>query len=93
MVAVQQIEGSLLSPRIMSREVDLHPALVIFSLLVGAEAAGLVGMLVAIPVAAIGKALFAHYMARAEAASDMGAAPPPPETGSPHLVKAEAPRR
>lgn len=61
MVVVQQIEGTLLSPRIMSREVDLHPALVIFSLLAGAELAGLVGMLVAIPVAATAKALFVHY--------------------------------
>lgn len=61
MIGIQQVEGSVLSPRIMSSEVDLHPALVIFSLLVGAELAGLLGMLVAIPVAATGKALFVHY--------------------------------
>ncbi len=67
MVAVQQVDGNLLGPRIMSREVDLHPALVIFSLLVGAELAGLLGMLVAIPIAATAKALFAHYLGRAEA--------------------------
>jgi predicted PurR-regulated permease PerM len=66
MIIVQQVEGNVLSPRIMSREVDLHPALVIFSLLVGAELAGVLGMLVAIPVAATGKALFAHYVGRAE---------------------------
>jgi predicted PurR-regulated permease PerM len=64
MVAVQQVEGNLLSPKIMSEQVDLHPALVIFSLLVGAELGGLVGMLVAIPIAATGKALFVYYFER-----------------------------
>jgi predicted PurR-regulated permease PerM len=73
MVVVQQVDGSVLGPRIMSREVDLHPALVIFSLLVGAEVAGLLGMLVAIPVAATGKALFAHYFGRTAEST----APPP----------------
>jgi predicted PurR-regulated permease PerM len=64
MVAVQQVEGNLLSPKIMSEQVDLHPALVIFSLLVGAELGGLLGMLVAIPIAATGKALFVYYFER-----------------------------
>jgi predicted PurR-regulated permease PerM len=81
MFGVQQVGGNVLSPRIMSREVDLHPALVIFSLLVGAEVAGLLGMLVAIPVAATGKALFAHYVGRAEAQRQV--VEPPPPSGAP----------
>lgn len=76
MIVVQQVDGNLLGPRIMSREVDLHPALVIFSLLVGAELAGLLGMLVAIPVAATGKAIFSHYVRASAERADADAAPP-----------------
>ncbi len=64
MVGVQQVEGNVLSPKIMSDQVDLHPALVIFSLLAGAELGGLLGMLVSIPLAATGKALFVYYYER-----------------------------
>lgn len=58
---VQQIEGLFLAPRVMSGQVDLHPVLVIFSLLVGATLGGLVGMLLSIPVAAVAKGLFVYY--------------------------------
>jgi predicted PurR-regulated permease PerM len=75
-VAVQQIEGLFLAPRIMSEQVDLHPVLVIFSLLMGAALAGLPGMLLAIPVAATAKGLFVYYFekhTREELASEEGA--------------------
>ncbi len=50
---IQQVEGSLLSPKIMSEEVGLHPVIVIFALLAGGELLGIIGMLLAVPVAAI----------------------------------------
>ncbi|MHB1452287.1 MAG: AI-2E family transporter, partial [Coriobacteriia bacterium] len=48
-------------PRVMSENVDLHPLLVIFSLLAGSALFGLPGLLLGIPVAAIGKGLFVNY--------------------------------
>ncbi|MFW5981039.1 MAG: AI-2E family transporter, partial [bacterium] len=38
---IQQIESSLISPKIMSHELGMHPLLVLFSLLLGAELMGL----------------------------------------------------
>lgn len=63
-VAAQNITDSLVTPRVMSDQVDLHPILVILSLLVGATLFGIPGMLFAIPVAATGKGLFVYYYER-----------------------------
>ena len=50
-VVYQQLENHFISPVIMSRTVNLSPLLVLLSALVGVELAGLVGALLAIPVA------------------------------------------
>lgn len=50
---IQQLEGSVISPRIVGDSVGLHPAAVIFVLLVGGALWGLVGLLVAVPLAGI----------------------------------------
>lgn len=47
---VQSLEGNLFSPVIVGKSVHLHPILIMFSLIVGGELAGILGMLVAIPV-------------------------------------------
>ncbi len=52
-VVVQFIEGNFLSPKVVGERVGLHPAWVIFGLVVAAHFWGFVGMLVAIPVAAV----------------------------------------
>lgn len=58
---VQQTESLALQPRVMSRQVRIHPALVIASLTVGATFFGLAGMLLAVPVAAVLTVVFVHY--------------------------------
>jgi len=60
-VIAQNLTDTLITPRVMSDQVDLHPILVIFSLLVGGSLFGIPGMLFAIPVAATGKGLFVYY--------------------------------
>lgn len=60
-VVAQNVTDTLVTPRVMSEQVDLHPILVIFSLLVGGTLFGIPGMLFAIPVAATGKGLFVYY--------------------------------
>jgi predicted PurR-regulated permease PerM len=48
----QQVENYLLYPRIMKRSVDVSPAVTIIAVLVGASLMGIVGALLAIPIAA-----------------------------------------
>jgi predicted PurR-regulated permease PerM len=55
---VQQIDGNIINPRLMSNKVGLHPLWVVFALLAGGELGGLLGMLIAIPLAAILKIVF-----------------------------------
>jgi predicted PurR-regulated permease PerM len=50
-VLYQQLENHLLQPVIYGRTVELSPLAVLVSILVGAELAGIIGALAAIPVA------------------------------------------
>ncbi|MCK8818096.1 AI-2E family transporter [Natroniella sulfidigena] len=50
---IQQLEGNIISPKVMGDELGLHPVLIIFSLLAGGELFGIIGMLLAIPAIAI----------------------------------------
>lgn len=63
-VVAQNTVDALITPRVMSDQVDLHPTLVIFSLLVGGALFGFWGMVFSIPVAATAKALFVYYWER-----------------------------
>jgi len=48
----QFLEGNFITPRVMSGSVGLHPLWILFSLMAGNALLGVIGMLVAIPVAA-----------------------------------------
>ena len=50
---IQLIDNVLVSPLIVSRSVQIHPLLVILVLLTGSSLAGILGMLVAVPVFAV----------------------------------------
>lgn len=65
-VLVQQIESHLLQPFLMGRFVSLHPLAVIVAIAVGVLVAGIVGALVAVPLAACANAVVHHLAARAE---------------------------
>jgi predicted PurR-regulated permease PerM len=60
LTAVQQIDNHFISPNVMSWSVRLHAVTVMFSLTAGAALAGLFGMLVAVPIVAALKIVFAH---------------------------------
>jgi predicted PurR-regulated permease PerM len=59
-VAVQQIEGNLLHPFIMGRAVQLHPAVILFAITAGGVLAGVVGVFLAIPMAASLACIFGY---------------------------------
>ncbi|MFZ5639624.1 MAG: AI-2E family transporter [Bacillota bacterium] len=52
-LVVQQLENSIISPKILGESLGLHPLLVIFVLLAGGELYGIIGMLTAVPIVAI----------------------------------------
>ncbi len=60
-VAYQQFENFVIAPRVMRRAVDLSPATVIIALLVGGQLAGLIGALLALPLAALTKILLHEF--------------------------------
>jgi len=52
-LVVQQLEGNILVPRVMSKAVGLNPVIVIVAILVGAKLYGLLGVLLSVPLAAV----------------------------------------
>ena len=52
-VVVQQVEGNVLQPLIMGRQVELHPAVTLLAVTGGGAVAGIVGAFLAVPVAAV----------------------------------------
>ncbi|HEY7590953.1 MAG TPA: AI-2E family transporter [Candidatus Limnocylindrales bacterium] len=70
---VQQLENNLLVPKIQGDAVELHPSIVMFSLVVGGAIAGLLGAILALPVTAAGRNVFRYLFRRLS----------PPEPGAP----------
>jgi predicted PurR-regulated permease PerM len=49
---VQQVENNVLVPKIQGDAIEMHPALVMFAIVVGGALAGLLGAILALPIAA-----------------------------------------
>ncbi|MBU3111382.1 AI-2E family transporter [Clostridium lacusfryxellense] len=56
--ALQQIEGSILSPKIIGESISMHPLTVIFLLMIGGEAYGILGMILAVPLGVVIKVIY-----------------------------------
>ncbi|MBU6500728.1 MAG: AI-2E family transporter [Patescibacteria group bacterium] len=52
-LALQQFESNALVPILMRRTVGLHPVIVIVAILIGTEVGGFLGLLIAVPAAAV----------------------------------------
>lgn len=86
-IVYQQAENNLLQPIVYRRTVDVHPLIVIVAILIGAALIGVLGALVAIPVAAtvqiVVRDLWEHRPTHAEQVLELPdvepPAPPPPE--------------
>jgi predicted PurR-regulated permease PerM len=55
---LQQIEGNILSPKITGDSISMHPLIVILLLIIGGEAAGFLGMILAVPIGVIVKIVY-----------------------------------
>ena len=63
-LGIHQIEGHIVVPNVMGSALRLHPLLVIFGLLAGAELYGLAGVFVALPLLAVIRALWEFFSER-----------------------------
>jgi predicted PurR-regulated permease PerM len=70
-VAIQQVEGNLITPLIMEKTASLHPAVVIVAVTVLGSAFGFLGALLALPATVVAAALVEElWFRRLEGASD-----------------------
>jgi len=90
---IQQLENNLLVPKVLGDAVELHPAVLIVALVVGAALFGIGGAILAAPTVAAGRDLYRYAFQRLhdqppdaalERALGVKPAPPPP-------VKTDAP--
>lgn len=51
-IILQQIEATIISPKIIGDKLGMHPLLIVFALLAGGELMGIWGMLIAVPLTA-----------------------------------------
>ncbi|MCL2421482.1 MAG: AI-2E family transporter [Defluviitaleaceae bacterium] len=58
LLLIQQIDANIIQPRLMGESFALSPLLVIISITIGGAIAGILGMLVAIPIIAVLKDIF-----------------------------------
>ena len=56
-VIAQQVEGNLISPLVIGRRLDTHPATITIILMVAGNIAGVLGMILGVPVYAVTKTL------------------------------------
>jgi predicted PurR-regulated permease PerM len=61
---IQQLENNLLVPKIQGDAVELHPSAVMLALVIGGAIAGLLGAILALPVAAAGRDVFRYLFHR-----------------------------
>lgn len=58
---LQQLENHVILPRVMGKSVNLHPVIIIISLLIGGQFLGVLGMLLALPVTALLNIFMQHF--------------------------------
>jgi predicted PurR-regulated permease PerM len=63
-LGIQQIEGHVVVPKVMGSALRLHPLLVIFGMLAGAEIYGVLGVFLALPLLAVLRALWEFFAER-----------------------------
>jgi predicted PurR-regulated permease PerM len=97
-IAYQQLENYVIAPRVLKSTVELGAAAVLIAGLIGATVLGLVGALMAIPVAAafnvlLNERLVAHETAAAAAGAGPGAAVPAAAAAATEVRGSEPPDR
>jgi predicted PurR-regulated permease PerM len=66
-VLMNGVFDNFITPRVLGRQVGLHPVFIILALLLGAQVWGILGMLVAVPVAACFQLVLVHLVPKLSA--------------------------
>lgn len=92
-IGIHFIEANLLNPKIIGTAAKIHPVLVIFSLILGESAYGLVGALLAVPILSAVQVVFMYFYRkrwldpaaprRRTTTMDLGPPLPPPASPPP----------
>jgi predicted PurR-regulated permease PerM len=61
---VQQIDANILKPLLMGRSTNLHPLIIVISVMVFGKFFGVVGILVAIPITAFLKSIINYAISK-----------------------------
>ena len=75
LILIQQIEVNIIQPKLMSDAFSMSPLLVIISISAGGAIAGILGMVVIIPIVAVLQDIFNHLVAHYERKKFGGPAP------------------
>ncbi|MED0676467.1 AI-2E family transporter [Aneurinibacillus thermoaerophilus] len=59
---IQVLEGNIVSPMIVGRSLHMHPLLIILSVMIGGEIAGIAGLILAVPIVASLKVVIQHII-------------------------------
>lgn len=62
LIIIQQIDGNVIGPRLMSSGVALKPVFVLIAVIIGSQIGGVYGMVLAVPVAALIKLFVKRYV-------------------------------
>ncbi|MFB6908416.1 AI-2E family transporter [Streptomyces bacillaris] len=82
-LAVQVLEGHVLQPVIQSRTVQMHPAMIMVALTAGASVAGLLGMLLAVPLCAAAFGVLGELRRHSSPPEGPSGSHPSPSGGAP----------
>lgn len=74
-VIIHQLEGTVISPKVVGDSVGLHPLVIIFAILAGGEIAGFTGLLLGVPTAAVIKVIVTHLYRRLVVSLDHDSTP------------------
>ncbi|MEU4624571.1 AI-2E family transporter [Actinoplanes sp. NPDC023801] len=89
-IVVQQLEGNVFQPMLQSRGLGLHAGVVLLAVTLGSSLYGIVGALLAVPVAAMMAVLW-NYLREQLTETPPAATEPPPPPADPVPATADAP--
>lgn len=90
-IAIHQLEGNFLNPKIIGDQAKIHPVLIMFALLMGEHFFKVPGLILAVPTLALAQVIFVHFREEVLGTPSMAAAttamrktdPPPPTDRDP----------
>jgi len=65
-IVVQQLDGAIISPKVVGDSTGLHPVFVIMAVAIGGSLGGILGMLISVPILGIIKLFVSKYIRKIE---------------------------